>query len=350
MAKPSSNVDPKSGFCSETNVYHSIRPAVTLPPESTPMPLASFLLSLLNTHPPPPDAAAIVDAVTGRRILYSDFLLRIKTLANSLAAKFKLSKGDVAFILSPNSINIPVLCLSLLSLGIVISPSNPTGTEREIRHQVGISKPVIAFATSDSALKIPSIKHGTVILDSAEFESLLTSTHKGETKHVKIKQSDAAAILYSSGTTGTVKGVMLSHRNWIASLAGANAVRKVTRTAAVMCTVPYFHVYGFRYMITALAMGETLVFVTGRFDLRVMLKAIQELRVSHVAMAPPVLSILASDGSDSIMDGYDLSSLKVVGCGGAHLTRAVIHKFKKRLPKVQLAQVRYIYQFRTIYF
>ncbi|KAK3223591.1 hypothetical protein Dsin_010616 [Dipteronia sinensis] len=335
MSKPvplitNSSIDPKSGFCSKTKTYHSIRPAVPLQPESAPISVTSYIFSLLDSHPPPHSAAAIIDAATRRRILYPDFVLRIKTLALFLKTKFYLSKGDVAFVLSPNSIHIPVLYLSLMYLGVVVSPSNPSGTEPEISRLIRISKPVIAFATSETAHKIPSLEHGTVLLDSPEFESLTTSTELeiGETDRVMVQQSDAAAILYSSGTTGMVKGVVLSHRNWIASLAAAHAVRKVrdSSPAVAMCTVPYFHVYGFRYSLTALAMGETLVFMggTGRFELGVMLIAIEKLRVRHVAASPPVVSMMAWDGSSVISDGYDLSSLEVVGCGGAHLTVGVI--------------------------
>ncbi|KAK1577898.1 hypothetical protein Q3G72_025820 [Acer saccharum] len=351
MSKPdpiitNSSIDPKSGFCSKTNTYHSIRPAVPLPPDSAPISVTSYIFSLLDSHPPPPSAAAINDASTRRHIPYPDFVLRIKALAFSLRTKFDLSKGDVAFVLSPNSIHIPVLYLSLMYLGVVVSPSNPSGTKPEILRLIRISKPVIAFATSETAHKIPSLEHGTVLLDSPEFESLTTSAEElelSETDRARVRQSDAAVILYSSGTTGMVKGVVLSHRNWIASLAAAHAVRKKARDsspAVAMCTVPYFHVYGFRYSLTALAMGETLVFMggTGRFELGVMLRAIEELRVRHVAASPPVVTMLALDGGGVISDGYDLSSLEVVGCGGAYLTLGVIDKFRKRLPTVQLAQ------------
>lgn len=67
-----------------------------------------------------------------------------------------------------------------------------------------------------------------------------------------------------------------------------------------------------------------------------MMRGIEEFKVTHMALAPPTVVWMARD--DNNMDGYDLSSLEVVGCGGAALQRTVIERFKKRFPRVQLAQ------------
>lgn len=70
--------------------------------------------------------------------------------------------------------------------------------------------------------------------------------------------------------------------------------------------------------------------------MRLMMRGIEEFKVTHMALAPPTVVWMARD--DNNMDGYDLSSLEVVGCGGAALQRTVIERFKKRFPRVQLAQ------------
>ncbi|XP_044489224.1 4-coumarate--CoA ligase-like 9 isoform X3 [Mangifera indica] len=330
-----------SGFSSQTYIYHSPRPSVPLPPLTTPLSVTSYLFSLLNSHPPPPHAAALVDALTRRHILYSDFVLNIKTLAFFLKTKFNLSNNDTAFVLSRNSIHLPILYFSLFSIGVTVSPSNPANTKPEILRLIQLSKPVIAFATSDTADKIPSLKYGTVLLDSPVFESYVTTQVDerdldSELDAVRVSQSDPAAILYSSGTTGMIKGVVLTQRNWIASLAGAHAVRTVRETPAVaLCAVPFFHVYGFRYCVTALALGQSLVSME-RFEFGIFMRTIEELRVSHVAVSPPIVLMMAEDRRS--MDCYELSKLEGLACGGAPLTLSVIKKFKKRLPQVQLAQ------------
>ncbi|KAL0004511.1 hypothetical protein SO802_012072 [Lithocarpus litseifolius] len=337
-----STIDPNSGFCSQTKIYHSLRPITPLPPLTTPLSITDYLFPDLNSSPPPPTtaaAAALIDATTRRRISFSDFARRIQTLTSSLQNRLHLSKGDTAFILSPNSLHIPILHFSLLSLGVVVSPSNPASTKPEIARQIHLIKPVIAFATSETAAKIPSLRYGTVLLESPEFESLMTRPTTGDNnkQRVTVNQSDTATILYSSGTTGRVKGVELTHRNWISVVAGVFTERELRSSPAVtLCPVPFFHVYGMGLFMRELAMGHSVVVCTGaRFDLTAVMRAIEEFRVTHVALAPPIAVAMAKG---NVMDGYDLRSLEVVACGGAPLQRSVLVKFKERFPNLQLAQ------------
>ncbi|KAE8736333.1 ankyrin-3-like [Hibiscus syriacus] len=331
-------VDPNSGFCSKTMTFHSVRPPVSLPPEYAPVSFIDFLFCTLQTSPPSPTAVVLIDATSRQRIPYSELIFRFGNLATSLRARFGFSKGDCALVFTRNNIYTPILYLSLLSLGVIISPVNPSATVPEILHLIRLSKPVIAFASSDSAHKIPSLKHGVVAIDSVEFESLMGSqSGENENRGIKVNQSDVAMILYSSGTNGRMKGVALTHRNLTAAIAGG--MRPVMNSPMVtLCTVPLFHVYGLIISLRSMAAGDCLVItgVGGKIDLRKMYGIIEEYRVSHVALAPPLIVMMVKD--TTIMDSYDLSSLEVFLCGGAHLSRSVIQRLKKRLPKVQLAQ------------
>ncbi|KAF3431083.1 hypothetical protein FNV43_RR25813 [Rhamnella rubrinervis] len=119
--------------------------------------------------------------------------------------------------------------------------------------------------------------------------------------------------MYSSGTTGLFKGVELTHRNWISVLAGLYAIHEAaTPPAVALCTVPYFHVYGFGHCMRVIALGGTAVTMgTGRFDLKRMMRGIEQYRVTQVAWSPPIAVAIVRDGS-SVTDGYDLRSLEVV--------------------------------------
>ncbi|KAM1322371.1 hypothetical protein ACFXTH_015206 [Malus domestica] len=320
-------IDPKSGYCPHTKTFHSLRPPVPLPPLSQPLSLTQFTLSLLQSSTAKPTTSVLINAASGRHVSYQTFLSQIHSLTLSLQS-LALSKGHVAFVLSPTSLHVPVLYFSLLALGVVVSPANPIGSESEIAHQVRLTRPAIAFATSATANKLPKgdDKIRTVILDSPEFLSMLDRDGQ---------PNQPGAILFSSGTTGRVKGVMLTHRNFIALLAGLHALRREPDGQPVsLFTLPLFHVFGFFMVVRAVALGETLVLME-RFQFEAMLRAVERHKVSYMPVSPPLIVALAKS---ELAQKYDLSSLRRLGCGGAPLSKEVVDRFCERFTGVEIGQ------------
>lgn len=197
-----SSVDPHSGFCSQTKTYHSLRPHTPLPPQSLSLSVTDFTFSLLRQNSPSPPTStspALIDAATGRSIPYRELITLTKTLATSLHRRLGLARGDSAFVLSANSARVPVLYLALFSLGVVVSPSNPSSTASETSRQIELCGPLVAFVTGDVNEEIVSLFRRTIRLDSSEFESMMTAQCE-EFVRIEVGQNDTAAILYSSGT------------------------------------------------------------------------------------------------------------------------------------------------------
>ena len=159
-------------------------------------------------------------------------------------------------------------------------------------------------------------------------------------KRVEVSQSDSAAILYSSGTTGRVKGVVLTHRNLISLIAILYHNRMAREEDAPrpvpLFTLPLFHVFGFFMLVRAVAMAETLVMME-RFDFEKMLKAVEKYRITYMPVSPPLVVALAKS---ELAEKYDLSSLQLVGSGGAPLGKEVSDRFTARFPNVLITQVR----------
>lgn len=328
-------IDPKSCFNPQTRTFHSLRSPINLPPENAPLNAATYALSLQSASPWP-NPIALIDSATGRLVTYSEFAHRTQSLASYLQRVVKLSKADTAFVLCANSIRVPILYFSLLSIGVVISPANPISSDPEILRQVEVSKPAIAFATSSTAHKLPKLRYETIIIDSPEFDSMTSTKH--ETESVEVSQHDLAVILYSSGTTGRIKGVMLTHRNLIGVVTGYYGVKEERKSPAVaLYPVPYFHVFGFFYCLKSVALSEAVVVLTERFDVKKMVKAVEEFRVTHLSVVPPVIVAMTKG---NIADGFDLRSLERVACGAAPLGKEVVAVFKERFPSIILTQVR----------
>jgi acyl-CoA synthetase (AMP-forming)/AMP-acid ligase II len=128
--------------------------------------------------------------------------------------------------------------------------------------------------------------------------------------------TDLVAFPYSSGTTGLAKGVMLTHRNLIATLVQWNAVLPTRPQDRLIAVLPFFHTYGLGLLMGwSLWCGATLVSMP-RFELEEFLRVLQEQRITRALLVPPILLALATHPS---VASYDLSALELIGSGAAPL-------------------------------
>ncbi|KAK2652863.1 hypothetical protein Ddye_012719 [Dipteronia dyeriana] len=343
-------MDPDSGFCEQTRTYHSLRPIIhDLPPPSQPLSITEYVFSFLHRHRSSSTAISTTDSdpktfmindATGHRLTYSDLLLQTNSLAISLSKHYSLSKGDVAFILSPHSLQIPIIYFSLLSLGVIISPANPDDSGHDITHLLNLCRPVIVFATSETSHKLiinPTWNCRTVLMDSPEFLSLLTRYDVDNSiinhRDGVVNQSDVAAIIYSSGTFGPNKGVQLTHRNLIAVMTASSGADKYCHKQLVsLATRSLAGVFGFTVMMKVILQEETLVLLPTT-ELETLLEAVDKYKANYMPVSPSeIVALLKSDWTNK----YDLSSLMFLACGGAPLSEDVAVKFRDKFPTVQI--------------
>lgn len=88
-------------------------------------------------------------------------------------------------------------------------------------------------------------------------------------------------------------------------------------------------------LIRAASVGETLVLME-RFDFENMLKAVEKYKVTYMPVSPPLVVAMAKS---DLVPKYDLSSLLLIGCGGAPLGKEVAKSFSARFPNVDVVQV-----------
>jgi len=328
-------VDPQSGFCKANGIYYSKREPVLLPPPHHPLDVITYIFSLQHNM----QQIAFIDGPSGTTLTYSALRLKVRALAAGLHG-LGIRKGDVVLVISPNSIALPCIHLAILSIGAILTTANPLSTEREIVTQVKDSKPVIAFTLSQLIHKLRAT-HIPIILIQGTLESrcvttlhdLLQSDLK-DMPSIDIKQDDTATLLYSSGTTGKSKGVVSTHGNYIAAIAG-NRVRYETEGCKMyICSMPLFHIYGLRFLVCTLAAGATIV-VPPKFDMEEILRSIERYRVTLLPTVPSVLAALAkSTGAQK----YDLGSLQQISLGGAPLGKDVTLTFNAKFPRIQIRQ------------
>ncbi len=146
--------------------------------------------------------------------------------------------------------------------------------------------------------------------------------------------TDVVALPYSSGTTGLAKGVMLTHRNLVATLVQWNAVLPTGPEDRLIAVLPFFHTYGLGLLMGwALWCGATLVSMP-RFDLEEFLRVLQDQRITRALLVPPILLALTQH---PLVASYDLSALELIGSGAAPLDAGLERACAERLgcPVVQ---------------
>ncbi|XP_051179562.1 4-coumarate--CoA ligase-like 7 [Lolium perenne] len=332
------DVDPRTGYCATTRSFRSLRPPPPmLPPPDVPLTFPAFALSLLPS--PLPAHPALLDAATGEAVSYPAFLSQARALVGALRSSREvlppLGRGDVAFVLAPARLDVPILYFALLSVGVVVAPANPAHTAAEVARLVALSGASVAFAVSATAAKLPAALP-VVLLDSPRFRSLLDHRSPGEPLlDAAVRQSETAAIQFSSGTTGRVKAAALPHRCFIAMVAGYHAqhVQSGKARETTLMGAPMFHSMGFCFALKGLALGFTSVLVTeaaARAGLKGILDAAERWRVTEMLAAPPVVSGMTR------LSCCHLASLGRVICGGAPLPGSVAERFRRQLPHVDL--------------
>ena len=281
--------------------------------------LTSYVLAGSERHPGRP---SLIDAPSGRTIRHGELTPMVRRVAAGLAAR-GFGEGDVLAIYAPNVPEYAVAVHAAMSLGGAVTTANPLYKQDELAYQLADSgaRALLTVPPFLEPARGAAAKAGCddlLVLGDGEgatpFGALLQ--HGDEPPAPAIDPNATAALMYSSGTTGAPKGVEQSHRGLITNIVQCEAVLDIGEDDVVLAVAPFFHVLGFVILMNgSLAAGATVVSMP-RFDLEAFLQAIQDHQVTFTIVVPPIALALARH---PVVDSYDLSSLRFVGCGAAPL-------------------------------
>jgi len=283
------------------------------------------------------DSIAIIDTSADKKIKYKELWEKINAVAAGLLS-LGIGKGDRVALLLPNGAAFIICYYAVLSVGAIAVPINIQLKEKEIQYCLANSGAMtIIGATKELVDKLTSIQtlltELQFIVTYGERNEALTKFHlddwlesKKEVSLPKLSKNQPAAIHYSSGTTGPMKGVVLTHDN-TSSNAYLNGyyVFGLNDKDRVLGLSPYCHVFFFLIVLGPLYIGATVVTVP-RSSPHLALKAIEKYRITHFAAVPTIYRYMLKCVQEQ---SYDLSSWRVAGSAGSSMDVELIDKIHK---------------------
>ena len=280
-------------------------------------------------------------------------------IAYFLRHRLGLQRGDRVGIISPNSTLYCPVVLGILRAGLTCVTLNPIYSSEELLHPLSdsdvkalfvhpVALPTVqkAFSTLKLSKTLPNGQNRIWIMDDVDWSNPQPTGERDfrpvlEAKELPVETvsptEDLAFIVYSSGTSGKPKGVMLTHDNLIA---GTDTFMLVNEGEfgpghTAVGVLPFFHIFGLNfYTMTTFLIGVHVV-VVPRFDINVFCAVVQRFRCSIAMVVPPMVLALARH---PVVDKYDMSTLRVCLCGAAPLGPELCDEVQRRLPNVSMAQ------------
>src|SRR5262250_460009 len=283
------------------------------------------------------------------RVYRSSELFDRASRASSGLVKLGVSPGERVVVLMANCPEVGIAYTAIWRAGAVVTPVVFLITPPELQHILADSGAVAVITTPEllatvtaAAAGAPELRHVIVVggapdslprhvrgVEFAELESAPAGGIAG------VSDDDLAALMYTGGTTGRAKGVMLSHRNLYYCARSSHEASQAEGITRVLTGLPLSHAYGMIVTVVGFPATEQALGVLQRwFDPAEFLALAEQHRIERTALVPAMIQMLLAQPLEDV----DLSSLRYVNSGAAPLAPETREQWERRVPSSEILE------------
>ena len=256
-----------------------------------------------------------------------------------------LRRDDIVIVQLPNVVELPMIYLALSKLGIICSPIPMQYGAYEINNIISETDPkafisIQTFNGTKHAEQFSSVFVNNEIkfslgvvndfIDLHDFHPSEESfkAQQSYSKENPVSANDVFTICWTSGTTGTPKGVPRSHNLWLPMAKAAAFVSETEEGDTLLNPFPMINMASIGGFLFNWLLCKGKLIQHHPFDLNVFLAQIANEKVNYTIAPPAIMNMLLNN--PAILDQQDFSSLRSIGCGGAPLSEWMVESFQNK--------------------
>ncbi len=275
-----------------------------------------------------PNKSALI--FKGKEIVFRELEEQVLKLAQ-IFQNHGISKGDRVGIYLPNCPEYAYSYLAAFYLGAVAVPLDYMLKEEELTSCLNHSEAKILIAQDKTGVSLAAIKNNTPTLKHILFTNSLPEI-KTDLPDVKISEADPSLIMYTSGTTGQPRGILLNYKHLEGSPEAMKHFVDLTDNDIKLAAIPLSHIGGFIYLQNCIHFGITVVLMD-RFNPFEFLQNIQQYKITCFHIVPPMYNAILTLKE---IERFDLSSLRWVVVFGAPSSPEILKRFQHYCPNAKL--------------
>ncbi|MBU1274031.1 MAG: AMP-binding protein, partial [Proteobacteria bacterium] len=280
-----------------------------------------------------PEKTFLVAPEPGLELTYAGLKESCLKLADFYYSK-GLAKGDKVSFMMGNSIQSARIIVGTMYAGLVVAPLNLQAQPDQLRYVLDHSDCKLVFVTEFQRERLEKALAGVerpieVVVIDKDAEEILPATCSAPESLPPVAEEDPALLLYTSGTTGVPKGVILTNKNMCAGGEYVIEAHDLVKDDVALCSLVLYHINALVVsLMSTVVLGSTVV-VPGKFSVGEFWPLISDYRCTWFSVVPTIISYLVS-GSEVEGKGYNLGQLRFGRSASSALPPSLHHQFEEK--------------------